>query len=495
MDAFFALVILILLIFIVSLLSDYRKLANHYEKQQQHIVQLEKENSEHKRTTSSKLSDDCLSQKQRLLECCQNQQRRIAELVKENRRYEAQQKELQSQVNELAQKEMFLGVTKFSRDKEMDRLEEIKVSAERKADEMRINAKQQAVSIIEDAMQEARNIQNIADQAHQELSRQKEFVEQSQKALEAIINEKAQSRPELANYLADLQYLLDLDRANQLLLTSPPAVKSKVRVQEIASEKRMLTKQNKQLQYQLDFFEQLFPWLEDFKEIPSDEAVSYASETFSTEYESVQKWLSPAEYQELSNSEKFQLALERWKNRKKTDWDVGIEYERYIGYRLECEGYKVTYSGASLGLNDMGRDLLATKDGVTLVIQCKRWAKEKTIHEKHIFQLYGSTAVLSVEKPNQIYKPVFVTTATLSDTARKCAEYCGIALVENCPIGDYPLIKCNFNKNGEKIYHLPFDQQYDRVVVNKNDQCFFAWTTEEAEAAGFRRAFRWHSNS
>ena len=30
----------------------------------------------------------------------------------------------------------------------------------------------------------------------------------------------------------------------------------------------------------------------------------------------------------------------------------------------------------------------------------------------------------------------------------------------------YPMIKCNISpKDGEKIYHLPMDQQYDRVVI------------------------------
>lgn len=39
----------------------------------------------------------------------------------------------------------------------------------------------------------------------------------------------------------------------------------------------------------------------------------------------------------------------------------------------------------------MGRDLMISKDKKMYVIQCKRWSVEKTIHEKHIFQLYGTT--------------------------------------------------------------------------------------------------------
>jgi len=339
-----------------------------------------------------------------------------------------------------------------------------------------------------------REISTIRDDSLSDIRIERDAIKQAERNLDIIIRNTKQQHPELASQIADAQYYLDMRSYNRLLYGQRPAPKAAAEVKKIAEEKRDLMRANRQLQYQLDFYENLFPWLEQFKEIPSDEAVAYVSCSYGTEYDAVKKWLSPEEYEKLGNAEKFQLALDRWKNRKKEDWDVGIEYERYIGYRLECEGYKVSYPGAILGLKDMGRDLLASRDGVTLVIQCKRWAKEKTIHEKHIFQLYGSTAVLSAEHPGTRYKAVFITTAVLSDTAKKCANYCGISVVENCPMGDYPLIKCNKNKDGEKIYHLPFDQQYDKIVISKNKQSCYAWTTREAENLGFRRAYRWRPN-
>lgn len=339
-----------------------------------------------------------------------------------------------------------------------------------------------------------REVSTIRDETLSDLRIERDAIKQAERNLEMIIKNTKQQHPELASQIADAQYYLDMRSFNRLLYGQRPAPKAAAEVRKIAEEKRDLMRANRQLQYQLDFYENLFPWLEQFKEIPSDDAVSYACGSYGSEYDSIKKWLSPEEYERLSNAEKFQLALDRWKNRKKEDWDVGIEYERYIGYKLECEGYKVSYPGAILGLKDMGRDLLAVKDGITLVIQCKRWAKEKTIHEKHIFQLYGSTAVLAAEHPRNRYKPVFITTASLSDIARKCADYCGITIVENCSMGEYPLIKCNKNTDGEKIYHLPFDQQYDKIVISKNKQSCYAWTIREAEDLGFRRAYRWRPN-
>ena len=358
-------------------------------------------------------------------------------------------------------------------------------SIKQKTDAIIQEARSEASSIISKAREEASRIGN---------DRLKE-ISTAEKNLQLVTGETKQNHPELARQIADVQYYLDMESYNRLRSKQHPAVRAADDLKRIATEKRTLVTENKQLHYQLDFYESLFPWLEEFKQVPSDEAIIYATGIYNSDYDAVRSWISPEEYAKLGNAEKYQLALDRWKSRKnKNSWDVGIEYERYIGYRLECEGYKVNYSGAMLGVNDMGRDLLAMKLGRTLVIQCKRWSKDKTIHEKHIFQLYGSIAVLSIENPGVRYKGVFITTATLSDTAKKCAEYCNISVVENCPMEDYPLIKCNASKTGEKIYHLPFDQQYDKVVISKNNQSFYAWTTKEAETNGFRRAYRWRPN-
>lgn len=44
----------------------------------------------------------------------------------------------------------------------------------------------------------------------------------------------------------------------------------------------------------------------------------------------------------------------------------------------------------------------------------------------------------------------------------------------------------------EKIYHLPFDQQYDKTKVEPARGEFYCRTVAEAEEAGYRRAFRYH---
>ena len=67
---------------------------------------------------------------------------------------------------------------------------------------------------------------------------------------------------------------------------------------------------------------------------------------------------------------------------------------------------------------------------------------------------------------------------------------------ENIEVDDYTCIKCNIGRDmyGEtKIYHLPFDQQYDSTKISKKGE-FYAMTVAEAEEAGFRRAFKWFGN-
>jgi len=311
-----------------------------------------------------------------------------------------------------------------------------------------------------------------------------------------LINEKSQTYPWLANMYADYLKTFDETESERLRNKSRPAEKAAETVQRISREKRELTKLCKLLEHQLAVYEGLFPWLEDFKELSVDDAVAYAKSTTGdeNEYSILKNWLSPEEYEKLPNVQKYQLALDRYNSKQKSKWQIGIDYERFIGYQYEQLGYKVKYNGALQGLKDMGRDLIATKDNTILIIQCKRWAKEKTIHEKHIFQLYGTMVYAKRDNPDKTIRGVFVTAAQLSPTARDCAEILRIKVIENKHFEPYPQIKCNISKTGEKIYHLPFDQQYDTTMINPKDGDFYAATVQEAEDAGFRRAWRWHGN-
>ena len=76
--------------------------------------------------------------------------------------------------------------------------------------------------------------------------------------------------------------------------------------------------------------------------------------------------------------------------------------------------------------------------------------------------------------------------------ARDFAKEFDIELHEECDLERYPCIKGNIGRRGkEKIYHLPFDQQYDTIKIELDRDEEFFMTVKEAEEKGYRRAWRW----
>ena len=154
-------------------------------------------------------------------------------------------------------------------------------------------------------------------------------------------------------------------------------------VAEHAVKRREAQREARLNHYRVAYYEKLFPWLADFigDDVP-DEAVQ-VNETAEPTDDPVRLWLTEAEYKNLSTAEKNQMALDRWKRKtRRSNWEIGRNYERFIGYTYETLGYDVTFTGAIQGFEDMGRDLIARRGSELRVIQCKYWAQEKT---KNIF--------------------------------------------------------------------------------------------------------------
>jgi uncharacterized membrane-anchored protein YhcB (DUF1043 family) len=329
------------------------------------------------------------------------------------------------------------------------------------------------------------------------------------RALDKIFSERKTQFPWLASAIADL-HQLEAERDAKMLETKKhAAIKAASVVREHGIKRRKAERQFRLLRYRAEYYEKLFPWITDFvgDDVP-DEAVDLSGLQVEPADDPVRRWLTDAEYQRLSNSEKNQLALDRWKATAKTRWEVGRDYERFIGYNYETLGYDVEFTGAIEGLQDMGRDLIARRGTELRVIQCKYWSQDKTIHEKHIFQLFGSTLEYAFRlgtfdniKQLSLFggpikitgaKAVLYTSTKISPVAKEAAKKLDVECNENIGVSDYPLIKCNVSmRDGEKIYHLPFDQQYDRTKIIPTKGEKYVYTVAEAEKAGFRRAWKW----
>lgn len=267
-----------------------------------------------------------------------------------------------------------------------------------------------------------------------------------------------------------------------------PAQADKVR---IATKKiREYEKKYKLMRYEYNLLFELFPelnnYIEYYDETTNDVTINDIKETF----DYVKNIISKTEWEKLSENERNQLALNRYiEKRKKSKWEVGRDYELFIGQEFENNGYIVDFCGIKDGLEDKGRDLIAKKGKEVIVIQCKNWSKDKVIHEKHICQLFGTSFKYGLDN-NVKVTPLFVTTTSLSDTALEFCHYLNVKVLQNYQMKEFPRIKCNINK-GQKIYHLPFDQQYDRTQIIRSKGEFYAWTVDEAVKAGFKRAKKW----
>lgn len=333
----------------------------------------------------------------------------------------------------------------------------------------------------------------------EEVAAERKRLADDRLALEALVESRVQGFEFIAGAWADYELARAENEAVELENKSHPAYNAadfvRFKGHQLAETRREL----KRVEWVLRLYEWHLPWLSELRDFEEEQAF-VAGEEAAVESDDgqpvdvadpAQHWLSQEEYRALPEVERNQRALDRYLHSRKTPWQLGRDYERYIGYLREAAGARVTYQGIFAGLEDLGRDLLAERDGVIEVIQCKRWAQRKTIHEKHVFQLFGTVVAARIEYPDREVTGTFTTTTTLSERAHQFAAQLGVRVEEGVPLGDYPRIKCNISRSGERIYHLPFDQQYDTTLIEPDRGEAWVATTAEAEALSFRRAWRW----
>lgn len=306
-----------------------------------------------------------------------------------------------------------------------------------------------------------------------------------------------------ASMLADFHELLTDDARHWLLRKKRPMKAGGTTdtvLQKLKSDNKTLEKQYKEMQYKYECLLEIFPDLHSYLD-DEDGLMSAAEqavyEDSPADTDRVIYFLKKEEYLKLSVTERNQLALDRYvAGRKRSAREAGYDYEMCCAYRLRQMGFRVDLHGIKHGLEDLGRDLIADNGSEIWVVQCKRYKEEKKVHENTVCQLFGTTHHYIrnlIETPNlfgptPVY-PVLITTGMVSETAAEFASILKVRVL-NWPMEDYPRIKCNIN-GADKIYHLPFDQQYNSTQINKPGE-FYALTVAEAEAKGFRRAMRHH---
>lgn len=332
------------------------------------------------------------------------------------------------------------------------------------------------------------------DDLEKEINRREEdLLRKESKCKELISSSYPFSKS--ASMVTDITLSIFDDISNYLRHKSHPAPQSADIIKGLKKEYSKYIYLYKELLYKQEFLISLFPELEHYF---LDEESLIKSVRFNSyndlqkEYDHARDWLSQDEWQTLSEIERNQRALDKWKKSPKSNWTIGMLYEMQISHKLRSMGFEVIEFGIEQGLKDLGRDIIAQKGDTVYIIQCKNWSSYKEIHENVICQLFGTALEYEITHSSLFSKrviPVIITTTKLSQTANEFAKRLGVIVKIVDSNNDFPLIKCNIN-NGNKIYHLPFDQQYWSTKIDRCGECYVS-DIKTAVAKGFRRAYRW----
>jgi hypothetical protein len=386
-----------------------------------------------------------------------------------------------------------------------------------------IRAAQATLEDAREKLEEARKPKETIEIERQLEEKRKELIKLAEsyvggEAREAILQlarEKSQGFPWLAQAYSEYFQLQDLKLADYLESKPYPAPKAAEEHRQIAKERREAEKAARIADYLLQYCRYLAPWLDEYIGMEAEELDQIIKDIHSSWEkkerdfdEEVKRQVGPKKYEGLTPTEKLQKKLDwYWEKPNKSNWQIGRDYERYIGYLYWEKGWDVEYHGRK-GYEDLGRDLICKKADTVEIVQCKRWAREKIIHEKHIYYLFGTTVEYFLENfgdkadlkqlalfPSFIQErsitPKLIITIEVSPKAEQVAKVLGVA-VERIPSERYPSVKCNVSRRtGEKIFHLPFDQQYDTTKIEEERTECCVETIAEAEALGFRHAYRW----
>ena len=329
---------------------------------------------------------------------------------------------------------------------------------------------------------------------------QRDRSEQFSREVLSSIRKESALLPSVVSLLKEVESQIDFSQSRYLRTKSRPAVKAAEALDEARKELRESKALSRALENQVSLYEANVPWLKSLLDYSLDDinkglAIAVKEQSAVKSEDADRIHLSEAEWASLSRIDRSQLALNRYfETRHKNAWLAGVAYERYVGAWYEEEGFSVIYNGAISGKEDQGIDLICTRDSIVVLVQCKRLSptKEIPVRENVVAQIYGASLFYAHKNAIDITCtiPTICTNYKLSDTAKEFASALNVHVVEGESFKKYAAIKCN-NKGSEKIYHLPFDQQYDKIHINKSLGDCYVSTVKEAESLGFRRAYKW----
>jgi len=156
-----------------------------------------------------------------------------------------------------------------------------------------------------------------------------------------IDDEKLKLFPWLATAIADYKYLAQERIAEGLINKERPALKAAEQIKITSQQLRESVNENRALKYHLSFYEKFFPFITEIsgtnleellEELEQGRTAEKSAELDDNEHQDewpiLSNFLSRQEYETLPTEKKFQVAFDRWKTKKKSNWEIGRDYER-----------------------------------------------------------------------------------------------------------------------------------------------------------------------
>lgn len=385
-----------------------------------------------------------------------------------------------------------------------ERLNEDRKILEKEIANKRTKLERTEYELIQSFNNKSKTLEKKEEELIRSFNNKAKTLDKKEEEVITLLNSKAPFR-KVAQMITDVKLKIFDESYSHLRTKRNPAYSAAEEIKEMKKIAKGIMTDYKEMQYKFDYLLTSFPGIkeiiDDDEDLIGECELIQNEKTLKENYDKVRDFLSPEEYDKLSSAEKNQLALDRYLKRKKSKAEIGREYELSCAWQLQMEGYSVELHGIKYLKADLGRDLIARKSigglwsDEILIIQCKNWSHRTYIRENVVMQLFGTYMEyeLDLKAKGQLkthdIKPVLMIPeySRLSEEAKHFAKRLNIR-IDVRPNKDYPRIKCNIN-NGNKIYHLPFDQQYDRTEIKLKGECYCT-TVLEAERLGFRRAKR-----
>ena len=169
----------------------------------------------------------------------------------------------------------------------------------------------------------------------------------------------------------------------------------------------------------------------------------------------------------------------------------GLEFENYSAQLLQKLGYSAEVTKAS---QDNGGDILATKDGIKYVIQCKNYSS--TVGNKAIQEVYAAKGIYKCDKA------IVLTNNFFTKQAQDEAEILDIMLWDreslftllyqsyNFDLSLIDIHKLPINKNGNEYNLLLLEEDCDDLDPFLNDAIDFAFDMNQISASLIQRKFK-----